>query len=156
MNDSFNSPNHHARQHRDLSLNNDILNDSMRSEAKPHAPSLNGYNVDGTTTNKRPSMSIQSTPKGEQGTVIFTLHNDIEVGKSLLTHLNNSKDGILNESLNMSGVTEPTKFRANLNNLNTSYILNSSMSKGRASQSPGKNVPVMPKEPYQPKPQNGS
>ncbi len=67
MNDSFNSPNHNTHQKRDLSLNNDILNDSMRSEAKPHAPAMNGYNVDNSTQNKRPSVSIQSTPKGETG-----------------------------------------------------------------------------------------
>jgi hypothetical protein len=73
--------------------------------------------------------------------------NVIDIGKGLLNHLNASKENsVLNDSINMSG-TNDQKFRP------STYILNSSMNQGR--QSPGKNYNV-PKEPYQPKPQNNS
>jgi 5'-AMP-activated protein kinase catalytic alpha subunit len=146
MNDSFNSPNNQIGQKRDLSLTSDILNDSSRYESKPQSVIMNPYQVESTTNgHKRPSISIQSTPKG-----------DIEIGKGLFGGINGSKENnILNDSLNMS-VIEP-KYKANLNN---SFGLNTSVTKSNQpphSQSPTKlQSHILPKEPGQPKPQNQS
>jgi hypothetical protein len=69
INETFNSPANEFRARRDLSLNNDILNDSMRSESRPkdNNTSLNPYGDNNSVTNKRNSLSIQSTPKNEIG-----------------------------------------------------------------------------------------
>jgi hypothetical protein len=67
MNASFNSPNE-AKRPRDLSLNNEILNDSITSDKKNYTPSMNPYNPnEPNLSNRRASISINSTPKNDIG-----------------------------------------------------------------------------------------
>ena len=172
------------RRIRDLSINNDSLNETMKSDQKTSTPikfnkSYNPYNTNDNTSvtsnNKAQYMNMQSTPKNDIGNfnlsfikmsdclIDLSRFRNIRVSKDLSTTANN----VFNDSLNMSSLINDlssTKPRLTIKNMinntfNTtmnSSTLNTSLSRPRfQSNSPAKNLVVYPKEPIS-KPQNTS
>lgn len=67
INESFNSPNAARNPRENLSLNESDIQGTnhIKSNTKHPNQPVNAYNVDTTATNKRASMSIQSTPTND-------------------------------------------------------------------------------------------
>jgi len=95
-------------------------------------PSMNPYHPEPNLSNRRASISINSTPKNELGNIDFSIYHD----QGYYSHI---KENPLNESLNIS--------RGNHATIHIANRLNSSLSKGKnENQSPSRIQGSAPKE----------